>query len=172
MVGPRLLNTNGTLQRIGDPFTGVRAYTGNANLHTRQQLNYTGPAACATCATGLNVMDPARIDPIAKRILAMMPMPTLEGTGAGGFSNNWSRRETTDTRRNNFDAKVNLNRTNAHKMWFKLSYMYADVPDLWYFPAPEVGGTNEIPALREEAAHPATAVFESRRRTRHREGNV
>jgi hypothetical protein len=86
-------------------------------------------------------MDPARIDPIAKRILAMMPLPTLEGTSAGGFSNNWSRRQTTDTRRNNFDAKVNLNRTNAHQMWFKLSYMYADVPDLWTFPAPEVGGT-------------------------------
>ena len=134
-------NTNGTLQRIGDPFTGVRAYTGNANLHARQQLNYTGPKACPSCATGLNVMDPARIDPIAKRILAMMPMPIHEGTGAGGFSNNWSRLQTTDTRRNNFDAKVNLNRTNAHQMWFKLSYMYADVPDLWTFPAPEVGGT-------------------------------
>jgi hypothetical protein len=26
-------------------------------------------------------------------------------------------------------------------MWFKLSYMYANVPDLWTFPAPEVGGT-------------------------------
>jgi hypothetical protein len=129
------------LQRIGDPATGVRNWTGSNNSQPRQQLNYTGPPACATCATGLNVMDPARIDPIAKRILAMMPMPIHEGTGAGGFSNNWSRRQTTDTRRNNFDAKINLNRTNAHQMWFKLSYMYADVPDLWTFPAPEVGGT-------------------------------
>jgi hypothetical protein len=86
-------------------------------------------------------MDPARIDPIAKRVLAMMPMPIHEGTGAGGFSDNWSRRQTFDTKRNNFDAKINLNRTNAHQMWFKLSYMFADVPDLWTFPAPEVGGT-------------------------------
>jgi hypothetical protein len=134
-------NTNGTLQRIGDPATGVRNWTGSNNGQPRQQLFYAGPPACATCATGLNVMDPNRIDPIAKRILALVPMPIHEGTGAGGFSNNWSRRQTTDTRRNNFDAKVNLNRTSAHQMWFKLSYMYADVPDLWTFPAPEVGGT-------------------------------
>ncbi len=135
-------NTNGTLQRIGDPFTtGARNWTGSNTGNPRQQLNYTGPPACATCRTGLNVMDPARIDPIAKRILAMIPMPIHEGTGAGGFTANWSRRQTTDTRRNNFDAKINLNRTNAHQMWYKLSYMYADVPDLWTFPAPEVGGT-------------------------------
>jgi hypothetical protein len=134
-------NTNGTLQRIGDPFTGVRAYTGNASLHTRQQLNYTGPPACPTCATGLNVMDPARIDPIAKRILALIPLPIHEGTGAGGFSNNWSRRQTFDTKRNNMDFKVNLNRTNAHQMWWKLSWMYAPVPDRWTFPTPGVGQT-------------------------------
>ena len=115
---------------------------GEQQQHTpAQQLNYTGPPACATCATGLNVMDPAQIDPIAKRILALMPLPNHEGTGAGGFSNNWSRRQTIDTRRNNFDAKVNLNRTNAHQMWFKLSYMYANVPDRWTFPAPGVGET-------------------------------
>ena len=134
-------NTNGILQRIGDPATGVRNWTGSNNSQPRQQLNYTGPKACPSCATGLNVMDPNRIDPIAKRIMAMLPLPTLEGTGAGGFSNNWSRRQTNDTRRNNFDAKVNLNRTNAHQMWFKLSYMHADVPDQWVFPAPEVGST-------------------------------
>jgi hypothetical protein len=135
-------NTNGTLQRIGNPFTsGARNWTGSNNNNPRAQLNYTGAPACPSCATGLNVMDPALIDPVAKRVLALLPMPTLEGTGAGGFSQNWSRRQTQDTRRNNFDAKVNLNRTNAHQMWFKLSYMYADVPDLWYFPAPEVGGT-------------------------------
>jgi hypothetical protein len=86
-------------------------------------------------------MDPTKIDPIAKRILAMMPMPIHAGTGAGGFTDNWSRRQTNDTKRNNFDAKVNLNRTNAHQMWFKLSYMFADVPDQWAFPAPEPGTT-------------------------------
>jgi hypothetical protein len=134
-------NTNGTLQRIGDPFTGVRNWTGSTSGQPREQLNYTGAPACPTCATGLNVMDPARIDPIAKRVLAMMPMPNQAGTGAGGFSNNFGHRETFDTRRNNFDAKVNLNRTNAHQMWFKLSYMYADVDDLWDFPAETVGGT-------------------------------
>jgi hypothetical protein len=132
-------NTNGMLQRVGDPFTGVRNYTGSTSAHTREQLNYTGPPACPTCATGLNVMDPARIDPIAKRVLAMMPLPNGQGTGAGGFSNNWSRRQTFDTKKNQMDFKVNLNRTNAHQMWFKLSYMHALVEDQWAFPAPEVG---------------------------------
>ncbi len=135
------VNTNGTLQRIGDPFTGVRNWTGSNNNQPRQQLFYAGPPACAACATGLNVMDPARIDPIAKRVLALMPLPIHAGTGAGGFSDNWSRRQTNDTRRNNFDGKVNLNRTNAHQMWFKVSYMHAAVPDQWTFPAPEVGST-------------------------------
>ncbi len=129
------------LQRIGDPFTGVRAFTGNNSAHTRQQLNYTGPPACATCNTGLNVMDPARIDPIAKRILQLIPLPIHEGTGAGGFTGNWSRRQTFDTKRNNMDFKVNLNRTNAHQMWWKLSWMYAPVPDRWTFPTPGVGQT-------------------------------
>jgi hypothetical protein len=132
-------NTNGMLQRVGDPFTGVRAYTGSSSAHTRTQLNYTGAPACPTCATGLNVMDPARIDPIAKRVLALIPLPNAQGTGAGGFSNNWSRRETFDTKKNQFDFKVNLNRTNAHQMWFKLSYMHALVEDQWAFGADEVG---------------------------------
>ncbi len=134
-------NTNGMLQRIGDPFTGVRNWTGSSTGQPRQQLFYAGPPACPTCATGLNVMDPARIDPIAKRVLAMMPLPLHEGTGAGGFSDNWSRRETRETRRNNFDGKINLNRSNTHQLWFKMSYMHADVPDLWTFPSPQVGGT-------------------------------
>ncbi len=132
-------NTNGTLQRIGDPFTGVRNWTGSSNNQTRAQLNYTGPPACSTCNTGLNVMDPARIDPIAKRVLALMPLPNVDGTGAGGFSNNWSRRQTFDTKKNQFDFKVNLNRTNAHQMWFKLSYMHALVEDQWAFGADDVG---------------------------------
>jgi hypothetical protein len=134
-------NSNGTLQRIGDPFTGVRDWTGSSSGQPREQVFYAGPPACPSCATGLNVMDPARIDPIAKRVLALVPMPIHEGTGAGGFSNNWSRRQTFDTKRNNFDAKINLNRTNAHQMWFKMSYMFADVPDQWAFPAPEPGTT-------------------------------
>ena len=72
-------------------------------------------------------MNPAQIDPIAKRDPGADAAAHHEGTGAGGFSNNWSRRQTFDTKRNNFDFKVNLNRTNAHQMWFKLSYMYAPV---------------------------------------------
>ncbi len=157
-------NTNGTLQRVGDPFTGVRAYTGNSNLHTRQQLNYTGPPACATCATGPNVMDPARIDPIAKRILALIPLPNVPGTGAGGFTDNYSRRETFDTRKHQFDGKVNLNRTNAHQMWFKLSYMHANVSDQWFFPMNNPGyGITKVyqPAFGQTWVLSPTLTFDS-----------
>jgi hypothetical protein len=132
-------NSNGTLQRIGDPFTGIRNWRGSSSQQPREQLFYAGPPACPTCATGLNVMDPARIEPIAKRVLALMPLPNTEGRGAGGFTDNWSRRETADTKKNQFDFKVNLNRTNAHQMWFKLSYMHALVEDQWAFPAADVG---------------------------------
>ena len=129
------VNTNGTLQRIGDPFTGSRT-TGAG----RAQLNYTGPAACATCATGLNVMDPAKIDPIAKRILALYPEANIAGTGAGGFSDNYRRPQKNTTDRHNYDFKVNLNRSNTHQIWWKFSYMHALVDDRWVFPLPAVSG--------------------------------
>ena len=129
------VNTNGTLQRIGNPFTGSRT-TGAG----RVQLNYTGPPACATCATGLNVMDPATIDPIAKRILALYPAPNIEGTGAGGFNDNFRRPQRQTTDRHNYDVKVNLNRSSAHQIWWKFSYMHALVDDRWTFPLPPVDG--------------------------------
>jgi hypothetical protein len=122
-------NLDGTLQRIYDPLTGDLA-TG------------TGRAPFAN-----NVIPADRIHPIAKELLAMYPLPDVEGTGAGGLTDNYrtTRRRTTD--RHNVDLKINWNRTAAHQIWGKVSYMNALVDDLFTFPigsADDDGGDNEV----------------------------
>ena len=66
------LNTNGTLQRIYDPFTGDMA-TGNGRLTVREQR------------------DPCRIGSTRSRrqLLSLYPLPNVEGTGAGGLTDNY-----------------------------------------------------------------------------------
>jgi len=110
------LNANGTLQRIYDPMTGDLA-TG------------TGRVQFANNAIPAN-----RIHPIAKRLLALYPLPNVEGTGAGGFTNNYRLTRPSKTDRHNYDFKVNWNRTAAHQLWGKYSYMNALVDDLFTFP--------------------------------------
>jgi hypothetical protein len=111
------LNTNGTQQIIFDP--------ASANLASASAGRQPFPN---------NVIPANRIHPIAQRILAMYPMPNVEGTGAGGLTNNYRtvRRNTTD--RHNFDVKLNWNRTRAHQIWGKVSHMKALVDDLYTFP--------------------------------------
>jgi hypothetical protein len=109
-------NTNGTLQRIYDPFTGDMS-TGLG----RQQ--FAG-----------NVIPDSRIHPIARRLLALYPMPNVEGTGAGGFTGNYRTTRPNSTDRHNYDLKVNWNRTGAHQLWGKYSHMNALVDDLFTFP--------------------------------------
>jgi outer membrane receptor protein involved in Fe transport len=114
------LNADGSLQRIYDPLS--------ANLL----------AATAGRAQFTNNMIPGdRIHPISRALLAMYPMPNIDGTGAGGLTNNYRtiRRSTTD--RHNFDFKLNWNRTPAHQIWGKVSHMNALVDDLFTFPIGE-----------------------------------
>jgi hypothetical protein len=110
------LNTNGTVQRIYDPFTGDLA-TGTG----RTQFDN-------------NVIPADRINPITRKLLALYPMPNVEGTGAGGLTGNYRtvRRNATD--RHNIDLKLNWNRTPAHQLWGKYSHMNALVDDLFTFP--------------------------------------
>ena len=113
------LNTNGTLQRIYDPLTGDLA-TGTGRVQFDEQRH---PAN--------------RINAIAKTLLALYPMPNVEGTGAGNLTNNYRRPQHTATDRHNFDLKVNWNRTPAHQFWGKYSHMNALVDDLFNFPIGE-----------------------------------
>ena len=116
------LNTNGTLQRIYDPFTGAMA-TG------------TGRVQFAN-----NMIPASRFHPIAKQLLALYPLPNVEGTGAGGFTNNYRTTRDSNTDRHNFDAKVNWNRAPAHQLWVKYSRMNALVDDLYTFPIGSADG--------------------------------
>src|SRR6267143_5350434 len=58
------------------------------------------------------------IDPIAAKILALLPAPT----GAGN-TDNYSKSATQKLNRNNFDAKVDWNRTSRHSIFAKYSAM-------------------------------------------------
>ena len=123
------LNTNGTLQRIYDPFTGDMG-TG------------TGRAQFAG-----NMIPAGRVNPITRRLLALYPMPNVEGTGAGGFTGNYRTTRQSNTDRHNYDLKFNWNRTAAHQLWAKYSHMNALVDDLFTFPmgsAENDGGDTKV----------------------------
>jgi hypothetical protein len=110
------LNTNGTLQRIFDPLTG--------DLGTG-----TGRTQFAN-----NVIPAGRFNAIAKTLLALYPLPNVDGTGAGNLTNNYRVAQDAATNRQNVDVKMNWNRTAAHQFWGKYSEMRALVDDLFTFP--------------------------------------
>jgi hypothetical protein len=117
-------NADGSLQVIYDPRTG------NANGQGRQPF----PG---------NVIPANLINPIARQIDQLAPMPNTIGTGVGGFTNNYQREETRTTDRHNFDAKVNWNRTSAQQLWGKFSYMNATVDDLTNYLGPETNADGD-----------------------------
>ena len=110
------LNANGTQQAIFDPMTGDLA-TGTG----RQQFPN-------------NVIPASRINSISRTLVAQYPLPNVEGTGAGGLTNNYRVEQRAQTDRHNVDFKVNWNRTSAHQIWGKFSQMKALVDDLFTFP--------------------------------------
>jgi hypothetical protein len=112
------VNTNGTIQQIYDPISG----TGNGVGRTQ----FTN-----------NVIPTARLDPIALKVLALFPLPNRTGIGAGNLTNNYQRQEDRTFNRDNMDAKVNWNRTSAHQIWGKFSYMNAVVDDLTNYLGPD-----------------------------------
>ena len=113
------LNTNGSVQRIYDPFTGDMA-TGTGRVQFEN-----------------NVIPAGRVNAISKTLQALYPMPNVEGTGAGNLTNNYRVQQKASTIRHNTDAKVNWNRTPAHQFWGKYSEMRAVVDDLFTFPIGE-----------------------------------
>jgi hypothetical protein len=115
----RALNANGTTQIVYDPATG--------NPDGSGRTPFPG-----------NVIPANRINPIAAEILSdLIPLPNTTGVGAGGFTNNYQRQENRKTDRDNFDVKVNWNRTASHQVWWKFSYMDAVVDDLTNYLGPD-----------------------------------
>ena len=123
------LNTNGTLQRIYDPLSGDLA-TGTGRVQFEN-----------------NIIPASRINAITKQLQTLYPMPNIEGTGTGGFTNNYRTIRNNYTNRDNYDLKVNWNRTPAHQLWGKYSRMNAFVHDLFNFPLGQGdndGGDTEV----------------------------
>jgi hypothetical protein len=114
------LNANGTLQRIYDPTSAALA------APTPGRSQFPG-----------NVIPRDRINPIAQQILDLYyPLPNVEGTGAGGLSNNYRRTQPNTIDRHNVDFKLTWSRTGAHQIWGKVSHMDARVNDRHVFPFP------------------------------------
>lgn len=88
--------------------------TGNANGTGRSQFSYMGRP---------NVIDPSRISPIAKNILALVPLPNVPGAG---LTNNYSGNThfTRDT--NSFDVKADDNLHGQDHLSFRYSWQKVD----------------------------------------------
>jgi len=116
-------NTNGSLQTLYDPLTGNPDGTGRTPFPN-------------------NVIPADRLSPIALKVLQLYPQPNSGGTGAGSLTNNYSREERRTTDRDNYDVKINFNRTSTHQIWGKFSFLDAVVDDLTYYLGPDTN-TNE-----------------------------
>jgi hypothetical protein len=99
------------------------------------QIIYDPASSAATNGTGRtpfpgNRIPASRLDPIAQKVLQLYPLPNVQGIGLAGTTNNYQRREDRFFDRDNYDVKINFNRTSAHQVWFKYSFMDAVVDDL------------------------------------------
>jgi outer membrane receptor protein involved in Fe transport len=80
-----------------------------------------------------------RVSSVAAKIQALYPAPNNAGTN-NGLQNNLFLARSPKAIRDNYDTKVNWNRTSAHQIFAKFSTMQATVDDLFYLGVPEVGG--------------------------------
>lgn len=95
---------------VYDPATGKPDGTG------RSQISYNGV---------LNRLDPARISPIAKSILALVPLPNVLGTG-GGLTNNYSGKTNSTRDANSFDVKADYTLLGSDHLSYRYSWQNAD----------------------------------------------
>ncbi|WP_396626926.1 TonB-dependent receptor, partial [Luteitalea sp.] len=80
-----------------------------------------------------------RFSSIGQSLMNLYPLPNASGTN-NGTQNNYERQEFPEATRDNFDVKVNWNRTAANQIWAKYSTMDASVMDLYYLPYTTPGG--------------------------------
>jgi hypothetical protein len=117
-------NNAGSAQTIYNPFTG------------------DGTGAGRQAFDG-NRIPTSMINSIALKIQNIIPLPNTGGTGLGGLTNNYTRNETRTVDRENYDLKVNFNRSTAHQIWGKFSYMNAVVDDLTNYLGPDPNATGD-----------------------------
>jgi outer membrane receptor protein involved in Fe transport len=100
----------------------------------------TGDATGAGRSVFEGAVIPAnRLSSISQKIQALYPAPNNAGTN-NGLQNNLFVARFPKAIRDNYDVKVNWNRTNAHQIWAKVSRMNASVQDLFYLPFENAGG--------------------------------
>ena len=116
--------TNNTQQTIYNPATGNADGTG--------RVPFDG-----------NVIPGSMLDPIALKVLNLYPLPNNAGTGTGGLTNNYRRQEDRSVDRQNYDYKMNWNRTPAQQIWGKFSYMNAVVDDLTNYLGPPTNASGD-----------------------------
>jgi outer membrane receptor protein involved in Fe transport len=80
-----------------------------------------------------------RISSISQKIQALYPATNNAGTSNGLEDNLFVARKPKAIR-DNYDVKVNWNRTSQHQIWAKVSRMNASVQDLFYLPFENAGG--------------------------------
>ncbi len=85
------------------------------------------------------VIPASRVSEIAKKIQSVYPAPNNPGTN-NGLQNNLFIPRQPKADRDNYDAKVNWNRTPRHQIWGKFSMMQASVFDLFYLGLDGAGG--------------------------------
>ena len=131
------------------PDAALRAgdFSGATNNGGTQQIIYNPSTGDATGA-GRAAFDGNRIpvgmiNPIALKIMNLYPLPNTGGTGLGGLTNNYTRNENRTVDRQNYDVKVNFNRSTAHQIWGKFSYMNAVVDDLTNYLGPDPNATGD-----------------------------
>ena len=77
-----------------------------------------------------NAVIPAnRISSIAKLIQDTYPAPNAGDLNRNGVADDYVVQRAPNFDRHNYDLKVSLNRSSAHQIWGKISYLTADVQD-------------------------------------------
>jgi hypothetical protein len=105
--------------RLFDPLTGNPNGTGRTEF----------PGA---------VIPADRISSVARQIQALYPEPNNPGTN-NGLQNNLFLARAPKADRDNYDVKLNWNRSSSHQFFVKFSTMQASVADLFYLGVEDVG---------------------------------
>lgn len=113
------------------------------------------PATGNTDGTGRqafanNQIPASRFDPASLRVLNYFPMPNVPD--AVGFTRNYQRMQDTKVDRNNYDVKVNWNRTSSHQIWGKYSQLQANVENLFYLGV-DGGGDGDTKVYQGTVGH-------------------
>ena len=134
----------GTYAQFSVPTAKMRAGDFSEVLAIRSDFKIYDPATGTSDGRNRATFDGAiipadRLSSIALKIQQQYPMPNAAGTN-NGLQNNLllPRQPTAD--RDNYDGKVNWNRTAQHQIWAKFSMMHAAVWDRYYLGVDGVGG--------------------------------